>query len=409
MDYSTLLEMASELGYRLAMSGAETFRIEESINRILTAYGVPSEVFVIPNNMIVSIETEANGCMTQMRRIGYHGNDLDSVERYSNLSRKICSEKPDPHVALSWVRDAVKAYRTYSFLLCVLGCALCGCGYSVFFGGSILDTLCGCICGMIVGLSNRATAKLKINTFFSTIATTFLMSFAAYAFGSFGIADNQDTSIIGALMILVPGLMFTNAMRDIIFGDTNSGVNRIVQVLLIAAALALGAGAAWNLADKLWTVPEAPAVLSHPVWLQCLGVFIAGIGFLPLFNVHGKGSLLCVLGGCITWAAYSICFHYTKNAITSNFVAAVIAATYAEMMARIRKYPAISYLVISVFPLLPGAGIYYASNHLVRGNMRLFSQTAIDTIAIAGVLAVGILMVSTIVRLLPMQRKKRTS
>ncbi|MBQ5608397.1 MAG: threonine/serine exporter family protein, partial [Oscillospiraceae bacterium] len=57
MDYDILLDLVAELGYNLAMAGAETFRIEDSINRILSAYGIESEVFAIPNCMTVSIRT----------------------------------------------------------------------------------------------------------------------------------------------------------------------------------------------------------------------------------------------------------------------------------------------------------------------------------------------------------------
>ena len=88
MDYNTLLELTTDLGYRLAMNGAETFRIEESIRRILAAYDIESEVFAIPNCLTVSIETHDGKPMTRMRRIGFHGNDLDTVEKYNNLFRR---------------------------------------------------------------------------------------------------------------------------------------------------------------------------------------------------------------------------------------------------------------------------------------------------------------------------------
>jgi uncharacterized membrane protein YjjB (DUF3815 family) len=91
------------------------------------------------------------------------------------------------------------------------------------------------------------------------------------------------------------------------------------------------------------------------------------------------------------------------------FLSALTAATYAETMARIRKYPAISYLVISIFPLIPGSGIYYTTNCLVTGDMSGFTDTGKQTIAIAGVIAVGILMVSTLVRLWSEWKRKRAS
>ena len=68
-------------------------------------------------------------------------------------------------------------------------------------------------------------------------------------------------------------------------------------------------------------------------------------------------------------------------------------------MARVRKRPAISYLVISLLPLIPGGGIYRSVNYAVRGFMTLAANTAIHTAAVAGILAVGILMASTTVRM----------
>ncbi len=91
MDYIVLLDLAVDLGYELAMAGAETYRIEESVSRILHTYGIQAEVFSIPNNLTVCIDTPDRQPVTRMRRIGLHGNDLDAVERFSNLSRAICN------------------------------------------------------------------------------------------------------------------------------------------------------------------------------------------------------------------------------------------------------------------------------------------------------------------------------
>ena len=398
MDYNGLLDIAMKIGYRLAMAGAETFRVEESIKRIMAAYSINAEAFAIPNLLLINIETPDGHTLTRMRRIGFHGNDLDAVERYNNLSRRICAEKPAPEEALTWVHEADKCRKNYRLPVYLLGNFLGAYGFALFFGSNWLDSLCAGFCGILVGLVLYAMNILKVNQFFSTTASAFIMTLAAYAFKVSGIAQNTDTIIIGTLMILVPGLLFTNAMRDIIFGDTNSGVNRIVQVLLIAVAIALGTGAAWTLSNSLWIVPPSVEDLVHSYWLQCLASLIGCVGFAILFNIHGPGGILCALGGLLAWAVYCLTIHLSGNELLSNFFATVVAAIYSEAMARIRKYPAISYLVVSIFPLLPGAGIYYTINYFVQGDMDNFATTGSHTIAIAGVLAVGILIVSTTVR-----------
>lgn len=399
MDYNTLLDMATELGYYLAISGAETFRVEDSVGRVLNAYGLTAEVFAIPNCLTVSFDTSDGQPMTRMRRIGYHGVDLDSVERFSNLSRRICASKPEPKVAMQWLTEVAASRVQYNLPVYLIGNFIGAAGFGWFFGGDLLETLFAGVCGVLIGVVNKAMSNLKVNNFFTTILSAFLMSFFAYSISTTGLIESADSAIIGALMILVPGLLFTNAMRDIIFGDTNSGVNRIVQVILVAVAIAIGTGFALNTATQLYGTPVANQVVTYEDWITTLASLVGCIGFAIQFNVHGPGSLLCALGGGITWLAYCIAYRHTNDVIMSNFIAAVIASTYSEIMARVRKYPAISYLVVSLFPLLPGAGVYFATNSIVTGDMAGFGSQATQTIGIAGALAIGILIVSTVVRL----------
>lgn len=408
MDYNILLDVVSKLGYRLAMAGAETFRVEESVNRILAAYNLEAETFAIPNCLTISIKTHNRESMTRMRRIGQHGNDLDAVERYSNLSRRICAEVPSPDVALQWIdeTDCSRVYHRFPIML--LGHFLGAFGFTIFFGGSLLDAFCGGLCGILVGLLSHFAERWHINQFFTTTVSSFGMTILAFMLGILLPSTNCTPIIVGTLMILVPGLLFTNAMRDIIFGDTNSGINRIVQVLMIAVAIALGAGTAWFLTSKLIALPTTDSIPTNSVWLQLLGAMIGCLGFTIIFNVHFPGGLLCMAGGVLTWAIYCLAVKCQLSPIVANFLAAIGAAIYSEIMARIRKCPAISYLVVSCFPLLPGAGVYFTTYCAVQGDIAGFASKGKETIIIAGALAVGILLVSTVFRLISMLKTKKT-
>lgn len=399
MDYRSLLDITTEIGYQLAMSGAETFRVEETITRIFAAYQIQAEVFAIPNCLTVSLETDTQKPMTRMRRIGHHGTDLDAVERYNNLSRKICAEKPEPSVAAQWVHDTKNSIKKYPFMIRVLGAVLCATGFVLVYRGSPTDALCAFFCGLSAGLIGQLLDKWKVNAFFSTIASAFSIALIANLYGIIGLATNTDGIIISSLMLLVPGLLFTNALRDIIYGDTNSGINRIVQVLLIGVAIALGTGAAWNCLLPFGCNYIVKAPMVHPIWLESITTVIACFGFCIIFNIHGKGSILCALGGGLSWALYQISQQFGVDAITAYFIATLFAASYSEIMARIRKYPAISYLVVSIIPLLPGAGVYKSTVCVLEGDMNGFTSNATQTVAIAGAIAVGILIISTIARL----------
>ena len=399
MDDITLIDLASDLGYELAMSGAETFRVEESVSRVLSAYGLNAEVFAIPNYLIVTVLTKKGLPITRMRRIGSHGNDLDSVERLSALSRSFCLHTPAPQEAQQQLADTLANRRAYSPAMLGLGNFLGAFGFCLFFGGSVPDALCAGVCGLLVGLVTEVLGKRRVSQFFSTIAAAFFMAWLAYGLGVARICQRTDAVIIGALMILVPGLLFTNAMRDIIYGDTNSGLNRVVQVFLVAAAIALGTAGAWNLSSLLWGMPVSQIAVSYAIGVQCLFAALGCVGFSILFNIHGPGVILCTIGGGLSWLVYRVAGELGCGDIVCYFWSALFASVYSETMARVRKYPAISYLVVSIFPLIPGAGVYYTMTYAVLGQMDQFARQGMHTAAIAGIMAVGILLGSTVFRI----------
>ena len=409
MNERLLLEAATTLGYRLAMSGAETFRVEESIIRVLKTYGYEAEAFAIPNCLTVSIITRSGQPMTRMRRIGPHGSDLDAVEKYANLSRSICQLAPEPEELMNMLQYVEDHRRNYSLPMQIIGFFLSGFGFCFTFGGTFPDAIGAGICGLVVLCVDRLMDRLNSTQFFRTIIGSFFLTLVAYLIHFQGIGQNVDAAIIGALMLLVPGLLFTNAMRDIMYGDTNSGLNRVVLVLLIAVAIALGTAAALKLTTGLWSAPQGAGLMDYGYLMLNLGCFIGCLGFSVYFNIHGPGILVCAVGGVLTWCTYLVVQDLGVGVIYANLIGGIVAAVYAETMARIRHFPAISYLVVSLFPLLPGAGIYYTMAHAVQNEMISFAEKGYQTAVIAAALALGILLVSTAFRIWSNYRFKKRS
>ena len=407
MDYYLLTELTARIAYHLALSGAETFRIEETMRRIIGAYGIECQAFAIPNCVMVSLEAANGKPLMVMKRVGFHGNDLEAVEKLNALSRRICAETPAPEVAAQWLKETLAARRTYSAAAYYLGNFLGAAGFCPVFGGTMRDSLWAGLMGLIIGFVSRQMDKWETNPFFSTIAAAFLMAVPAYLLAGLHLLDYVDAVIIGSLMILVPGLLITNSMRDIIYGDTNSGINRIVQVFLSAFAIAMGTAAAWRLTAGVYGMTALGGLASHPMWAQDMMIFVACTGFMILFNVHGWGSLLCAFGGVLTWTSYLLLRQLGFDIYGMNFFAAVVAAIYSETMARSRKYPVTSYLVISSIPLLPGAGIYYTMSIGLGGDVQAALHKGLETAGVAGSIAVAILLVSTVFRLITSLRSKR--
>ena len=97
MDYDTLLSGCCEMGRKLLEHGAEIQRAEDTIHRLLAAYGLEGEVFAIPNCVIVSAACPDGRVRTVMRRVGQASVDIEGIERFNDLSRRLCAGPPgDP-------------------------------------------------------------------------------------------------------------------------------------------------------------------------------------------------------------------------------------------------------------------------------------------------------------------------
>lgn len=193
------------------------------MRRVIEAYGTEGQAFAIPNCVAVSFVTPNTKPLTIMKRVGYHGNDLERIEKLNALSRRICAEVPDPETAQRWLKETTAAVRSYAVWIYYLGNFMAAAGFCCVFGGTVRDWLWAGLSGLTIGFVTRCMDRLEVNPFFSTIAASFLMSLPAYVAAGLGWLDCVAVVIIGALMLLVPGLLITNSMRDIIYGDTSSG------------------------------------------------------------------------------------------------------------------------------------------------------------------------------------------
>lgn len=255
MDYDELLSFATALGYRLQMAGAEIYRVEESVQRILAAYGAPTgEVFAIPNCLTASVTTPGLHPITRIRRVGFHGTDIHRLEALNGLCRRICASPPPLDEAWTMLRTICADHTAYSYPFQLFAHALAAFAFTFFFGGGLRDAICAAMCGVTIGLCCTFMDKLHTNPFFKTSVGGFFSALAALLLTAVGIGVNYDIIIIAALMDLVPGIAFTNAIRDVIAGDMVSGISKIAEALLIGVAIALGTGLALVLVRFLGVV-----------------------------------------------------------------------------------------------------------------------------------------------------------
>ena len=136
------------------------------------------------------------------------------------------------------------------------------------------------------------------------------------------------------------------------------------------------------------------SVIWFDYMLPCLCAFLACMGFILVFNIHGVGKLICGVGGALGWLVYLL----AGRTIFAAFLASAAIGVFSEVMARLRRCPVTGYLLVALLPLVPGGGIYYAMSYCVSGDIQQFLVTLLHTFGMAAALAVGAMMTASLFR-----------
>lgn len=131
---------------------------------------------------------------------------------------------------------------------------------------------------------------------------------------------------------------------------------------------------------------------------QVILAFFGSIFPVILFNIDRKKIIWTGFSGAIGWAAYLIVYKYIHSPAMSSFVGAFMVGVYSELMARKLKTPAMQFSIPGIFPLVPGITAYYAINSIVEQNYNLAYSKGLQTIAVGGAIAFGIMLSSTTIR-----------
>lgn len=229
-----------DMGELLLTNGGEVFRVEDTLSRLCAAYGFQKiNVFSITSSIVLTVECPDGAIKTQTRRIVTRGTNLHRVAQVNALSRQLCAQP----VAVAEFQDrleAIRSEKTYSRLVMALGYAVISGAFAVFFGGSWLDGIASALSGLVVFFAQLLLTRLRMNNLLENLLVSAVTALAVVALVRLGIGHSPAKITIGNIMLLIPGIAFTTSLRDIINGDTISGLIGISEAVIKAIAIAIG-------------------------------------------------------------------------------------------------------------------------------------------------------------------------
>ncbi|MBC8590429.1 threonine/serine ThrE exporter family protein [Wansuia hejianensis] len=249
-EVKNLLTLALTAGIAMLKNGAETYRVEDTMNRICISRTNIKNVdsFVTQTGIFLTLEYEGE-VFTYIRRVKDIGYNINKISLINEFSRKFVSTNISIDEGLRMLEE-IDRFKDYSILVKLFGGSLLSGFFSLMFGGSFGDFLASLIASILSLAILEKLSKYKLTFFIDRFVGAFLASVFSYLALKVGIAHSLDNVIIGTIMPLVPGVSITNSIRDTMSGDSLSGLSKGVEAILSALAISFGVGIILNFYTK---------------------------------------------------------------------------------------------------------------------------------------------------------------
>ena len=287
MDDKSIANMAVLAGEIMLRSGAETYRVEDTIKHILDTAGesggdrgdgssgtgaggtvnarangtspsrraesagaVRTESLVMLTGIIVTIERPGQEAVTVMRRVHDRGTNMHRIVEVNEISRKYCAGELSAEE--TWEKLKSIKGRQYTVWMYNIAPVLVPAGFAPLFGGGLREIPAAAAVGVLLAVVMTVGKRLRISSFILNMICAGSVAAAAMGLKAWIPILNMDTVIISGIMPLVPGVAITNAIRDTLRGDYISGGARALEAFVTAAAVAIGAGVGIAAVNVFW-------------------------------------------------------------------------------------------------------------------------------------------------------------
>ncbi len=237
-----VLECAMQAGNILLRNGAEIFRVEETIIRICRHFGVESEkAFVLSNGIFITAGNEKESFFARVEHIPVRGARLDRVAAVNQLSREIAEGRYSIEEVKRRLDEIERLPGKPAWARVLASSAGCAC-FCLMFGGSLMDCVGAGLTGFFLYLYILKISEPHLSKIIGNIGGGALITVLCILFYHIHLGDAINHMIIGSVMPLVPGIAFTNGVRDIADGDYIAGSVRMLDALLVFVCIAVGVG-----------------------------------------------------------------------------------------------------------------------------------------------------------------------
>ena len=382
-----------ELARRLHQYGAAAPRLEQAIGNVAQQLGLACDVLSTPTSIVLSFSAPGGDGLadiTQVVRIAPGDVNLARLCRADEIADRVADGSLDPRRGMAQLRALGRPLSRAALWATIVSYGLSAASVAVLFRTSGPDALVAGVIGVVIGgiviagygrprlsVAGDAIAAL-VATFIATMVSAWLLPLSL------------KLVVLSALIVLVPGMSLTNAVRELTSQHLASGVARFAGAAATILKLTFGTIAAAQVCAVAHIIPAAHSLPSLPLWTQWPALLVAAVAFAMLFQTALRDYPL-VLAAVIV--GYLVTY-WSGNALGTPFgvfVGGLVLSAGSNLYARIMHRPGALVREPGVLLLVPGSVGFRSVSDLLNNQIASGSHIAVLLVTMLISLVAGLL------------------
>ncbi len=233
-----------EVGIMLLRSGASTKRIRITLRRLSNAYGYHLDDHIEPRAVSLSLWKNARkGEVFNGTRVA--GGLVINFKMISGISRMSWSvvENAWTEEALWTELNRLKSLEDYPRVIVLAAASTAGAAFCYMYGGGMLEQIIT-FGATFIGLAVKQTlTKRTFNAYLVTFMSALVAGLVAILFSLVNTNLVLEHAITTSFLFLIPGVQLINSISDLMDGEILNGIDRGVNAIMHALAIAFGLSA----------------------------------------------------------------------------------------------------------------------------------------------------------------------
>ncbi len=386
---------------RLHEYGAGAHRLETAVSNVAEQLGIRCSVFSSPTSIFITFsgfEFDEDDLVlpAQLIRVSPGDMDIGRLTEVDSVSQAVADGELQVEVGVDRLKEIAKRSPIFGLPIHLLAWAATGMAVTSMLKSSWTDIVIASMLGVLTGIMSMRWGKRlqTIGSFEPIIAA--MITVLAYLLSALLGGSQVPHIVIGALIILMPGLNLTLAITELATGHLSSGTSRFAGASVVLIKLALGVVLATQAMTALGFDTDGATTVLAPDWFIWLSVLVAGFSFAILFGILIRDLPVVIFTAVSTFALnFYVSSHISPN--VGIFLASLYVASASNLFSRLTNRPAVIMRMPGIILLVPGSLGYRAMTLLFSDDMDAGLSSVVGVATVLACLVGGLLLGNTLI------------